>query len=143
MKSTLLLPEKLKIYGWILLIPSALLGLLYIIADWSLLSIPVGSQDGLFDAPGDLYDEIIGIGIIIGGLLVAFCKVPDEDEYITSLRLDSLVWSTYFNYALLVLAIAFLYNDGFWYVMIFNMFTVLVFYIIRFHWQLVKFRKSV
>jgi len=144
MKPPFLLPQQLKILGWILLIPCAILGILYVAADYSLFALPAGgSKDGLFESPSDLYDELIGILTIIGGLLVAFCRVPEEDEYVTGLRLDSLVWATYLSYAVLILAMAFLYDVAFWYVMIVNMFTVLAFFIIRFHWQLARFKKSV
>ena len=65
-----------------------------------------------------------------------------EDEFIEKIRLESLVWSVYANYILLLLAMVFLYNFDFLWFMTFNMFTILIFFIIRFNWQILKLKKA-
>ena len=90
----------------------------------------------------NILNEILGIIIILGLLFVAFAKEKVEDEYIGRIRLESLVWATYFNYAVLIFSFIFFYEFTFLWVMVFNMFTILVFFIIRFNWKLYGIRKS-
>ena len=90
----------------------------------------------------NILNEIFGILIIISSLFVAFSKEKSEDEYISKIRLESLVWAVYFNYGILLFSILFVFDFSFLWVMIFNMFTVLLFFIIRFNWQISKLKKS-
>ncbi|MEO6148677.1 MAG: hypothetical protein ABIP28_00880 [Mucilaginibacter sp.] len=81
------------------------------------------------------FNMIILLLIVIGLLLVAFSKEKIEDERIAQLRLDSLQWAVYFNYAILIPCILFISD---WHLFIgvaaHYMFTPLVFFIIRFRW---------
>jgi len=79
----------------------------------------------------------------LSSLLVAFSKEESEDEYISKIRLESLVWAVYFNYAILLISSLFIFDFAFLWVMIFNMFTILLFFIIRFNWQIYKLKKFV
>ena len=76
-------------------------------------------------------DEIAAVGSIIGLLLIAFSKVRVEDEYVSKIRLESLQWAIYFNFVLLILATIFVHGMLYFQVIIFNMFTPLVFFIVR------------
>ena len=87
-------------------------------------------------------DEILTVLCIIGGILVAFCEEKREDEFIAKTRTESLVWATYVNYAVLIVCTLFFYGIAFWYVIILNLFTILLFFIIRFYYQLYKAKKS-
>jgi hypothetical protein len=82
----------------------------------------------------NVFDELIGLLLIAGGLFIAFSKEETEDEFIAKIRLESLVWATYFNYAILMLSVIFVYGMSFFGVLVFNMFTLLLFFIIRFNW---------
>ncbi len=90
----------------------------------------------------NIWDEIISSGLIVGGLLFGFSKEKVEDEYIAAIRLKSLAWATYVNYGTLLFAIFFVYSFSFFNFLIFNMFTLLIFFIIRFNWELYKFKMS-
>ncbi|RLD35967.1 MAG: hypothetical protein DRI74_09935 [Bacteroidetes bacterium] len=90
----------------------------------------------------NIIDEILGVLIIISASFIAFAKEKNEDEFISKLRLESLVWATYVNYAILILALIFVYNMSFFWVMVFNMFTVLIFFIIRYNWALYKSKRD-
>lgn len=90
----------------------------------------------------DLLPTIIGVCFILGGLFVAFSKVKNEDEYISELRLSSLLWAVYVNYALLLITFIFIYNMSFLMVMMYNMFTILIIFIIRFHFILYNTSKQ-
>ena len=81
--------------------------------------------------------------MIVSGLFVGFSRLEDEDEYISKLRLESLVWSVYANYLVLLIAFLFVNGMSFMWIMIFNMYTILFFFIIRFHWSLYQFKNSV
>lgn len=86
----------------------------------------------------DVLDEIVMTLFIVSGLIFAFSKEKIEDEMVSKIRLESLVWATYVNYAVLLFCILFIYGLAFLDVMLYNMFTLLLFFIIRFHWMLFK-----
>ena len=153
MKSKLLFPNQFKRIGWIILIPSAILGILAFceIVDFRFLEVKVFAiYSSMFPGPDTVFgvdknnisDEIFGILCIIGAILVAFSKEKQEDEFIAKTRLESLVWATYINYAILIFCTIFFYGFGFMYILIFNMFTILIFFIIRFYYILYKSKKS-
>jgi hypothetical protein len=154
MKTNFLFPRKFKKMGWFLFIPGVLLGILYLITQTepSLLDLEVFAvaHQPLFDktvlfatTENNIFDEIIGLLIIIGAILIAFSKEKSEDEFISKIRLESLVWATYVNYAILILTIIFVYDLIFFWVLVFNMFTMLVFFIIRFNWALIKSKNQI
>jgi hypothetical protein len=70
--------------------------------------------------------------------MVGFSKEKIEDEYIASIRMNALVWAVFVNYSLLIVAFIFIYDLSFLNVMAYNMFTVLLLFIIRFHYLLFK-----
>lgn len=146
MKSNYLLPYKWKKAGWMVLIPSVLLGVLFMVfqyeAAWldmqtfSIFHEPIMGKGSLFTlVDNNIADEILGVLIILSALVVAFSREEQEDEYISNLRLESLVWATYVNYAILLFAILFITEMSFFWVMVFNMFTILIVFIIRFNWM--------
>jgi hypothetical protein len=89
----------------------------------------------------NLTNTIIGVFFIIGALLVSFSKEENEDEYIAQLRLKSLMWAVLINYLFLILAFLFIFNIAFISVMLYNMFTVLIIFILKFHISLYKSSK--
>ncbi len=153
MKTKLLFPNKFKRIGWIILVPSAILGILIMFFDFKLklLNVKVFAIiSDEFTSPvsffriikNNITDEIIGILFIIGAILVAFSKEKYEDEFIAKIRLESLVWATYVSYFILIICVLFVYGFSFFTVMVFNMFTILIFFIIRFYYMLYKSNKS-
>ncbi len=86
----------------------------------------------------NIFDEIVMTLFIGSALIFAFSKEKIEDEMVSKIRLESLVWATYVNYAVLLFCILFIYGLAFLDVMLYNMFTLLLFFIIRFHWMLFK-----
>lgn len=153
MKVNYLFPNKYKRIGWFILIPSAIIGLVSIFYEYepSFLNfnVPAIFVDDLFKdkqlfgmVQNNILNEIFGILIIISALLVAFSKEKLEDEYISKIRLESLVWAVYVNYGILLFAFIFIFDFSFLWVMIFNMFTVLLFFVLRFNWQISKLEKS-
>lgn len=86
----------------------------------------------------DIFPELLGIVLILSGLIFAFSKEKTEDEMIAKIRIESLVWATYFNYGVLLFCIIFIYGIPFLSVLSYNIFSLLFFFIIRFHWMLYK-----
>ena len=153
MNMNYLFPHKYKKWGWLIFIPTAVLAFLTVLNEYSpawldarVFAIAVdevfGEEKYFGFIDNNLLNELLGVLLIISGLVVAFSKEKVEDELISSIRLKSLVWATYVNYGILLLAFVFVYNLSFLWVMIFNMFTLLVFFIIRFNWQVYRLRKS-
>lgn len=150
MSHSLLLPHQYKRIGWWLFIPSLLLGIfvttnLYELPEWNahmFSLIPEFSQDEfartIWFIDTNLTNTIVGVLFIISALMVGFSKEQNEDEYIARLRLSSLLWAVLFNYILLLLSFIFVYGFGFFTVMIYNMFTVLLLFIFRFQYLLYR-----
>jgi hypothetical protein len=154
MKTNYLFPNQFKKIGWLLFIPGIIIGLSILIyqSELSFFDIKVFSivNQKIFEGTtffstlkNNILDEIAGILLIIGALLIAFSKEKSEDEFIAKIRLESLVWATYINYAILILAIIIVYDMTFLWVLIFNMFTLLIFFVIRFNWALSKFKNQI
>jgi len=151
MRTNFLLPNKYKLFGWILFIIGLLGGILLYgsLIDGELLEMSVLSiyneadifknDSGFFKViKNGVLDEIIAIMIIIGGLIVGFSKEKVEDEFIYKLRTESLIWAIIFNYVVLLFTVLFVYNMTFFNILIFNMFTPLIFFIIRFNFLKLK-----
>jgi uncharacterized protein YacL len=154
MKSRYLFSHKFKPFGWVLFCIGLVLGIVLLINDfeypkWDFHVFSLIGSDSTFSSAknfswdlNNVSDEIAAILIIVGGILVAFSKTKEEDEYITKIRMESLIWATYVNYIVLLLAVIFVFDIGFFNVMIVNMFTILIFFIIRFHFVLFKTNKA-
>ena len=134
-----------------MLVPSAILGLFIVLADYQFpflelnvfsLTTQTFSGDHSHWFKNNITDEVVAILFTIGALLAGFSKQQNEDEYIAVIRLESLVWATYINYAILILSMLFVFDAGFFTVMIFNMFTILIIFILRFNYMLYKSNKS-
>ncbi|WP_299551073.1 hypothetical protein [Seonamhaeicola sp.] len=154
MKTNYLLPHRYKLLGWLLFIPGIIAGLFLFFNDYetSILNVKVLSifYEGIFDSEtgffrivnNQILDEITALAIIIGGLLITLTKEKIEDEFIYKLRKDSLVWAIIFNYIILLLTILFIYDMAFFHVLVLNMFTPLLFFIIRFNFLKQKLKSD-
>tara|TARA_R110002050_G_scaffold74772_6_gene160298 strand:- start:62865 stop:63290 length:426 start_codon:yes stop_codon:yes gene_type:complete len=135
MKTNYLLPNKYKKLGWTLFLLGIISGIVFQV---------IPEKDDIFDIElindfgYEFLDEIISVLIIIGGLLVGFTKEKIEDEFIFKLRNDSLVWAIILNYVVLLITVIFIYEGNFFTVLIYNMFTPLIFFIIRFNFLKLK-----
>lgn len=148
MKSTMLLPAKFKKLGWSILLPSTVLGLFISITDYefswlnakvfAMLHSDFGQLNYFSVISNNITNELVAILFLAGALLVTFSKEKDEDEYIASLRLNSLLWSVLVSYGILLFAFVFVFGFSFMYVMMYNMFTTLIIFIIRFNFVLFK-----
>lgn len=151
MKTNYLLPNKYKTLGWILFIIGIISGIFLYAFEYEtdLLTTKVLSiynndiltknSNGFFKIlENSILDEIIAISIIVGGLIIVFSKEKIEDEFIYKLRTESLIWAVIFNYVVLVFAILFIYGLTFFDVIVFNMFTPIIFFVFRFNFLKAK-----
>lgn len=155
MKNTPLFPYSFRRPGWILVILGMLLAISSMLAptlgELFEVRIPALVAEGFMDDRRDwlvviennLLDESIAFLVILGGLLVCFSREKQEDEFIAQLRLDALLWATYINYGLLLVALFTVYDVSFFYIMIANLFTLLFMFYIRFRYLLMITRKQI
>ena len=154
MKTAFLFPNKYKKIGWVLFLGafSALLlaSILEIDLD-SYLEVPVFAISSDKSLLASKYFTVITNGIlgesliiltIVGGLLVGFAKTKIEDELIQSIRLQSLALATYINYGFIIFATLFIYGFDYLNIIMLNLFTTLVFFILIFHYKLAKLNKA-
>ena len=152
MKTHFLFPNKFKIIGWILFIPAFILSILVTIErvpswlpdiNFKFFRLNLsGFKDTHFEIYHGSISEILIFCLVIGGILVGFCKLKNEDEFTSKIRYESLVWATYFNYGLVLLFSAIIYELDYLVVLSYNIFTLLLFFIIRFHYKLYQLSKT-
>lgn len=148
----MLLPHPYKMVGWVLFIPAILAGLAFTWKlDLPLITIPfpaIAHTDFFQDdqhwtiTKANLFGVLIPTVGILGGLLITFSKEKQEDEFIDQLRLNALQWAVLVNYLALLLASLLIHGMAFLDVVIYNMFTVLLIFILRFHFMLYKTRRA-
>ncbi len=144
-----LLPTYFKVIGWLISVPSALVLLIYLFSKpwdaappqpfqffnkaWSkILDIFYGSA---------IFASVCMVLLMIGLLFIAFSKEKIEDECIAKLRGDSLIWAVIANAILLIISTVLIYDGWFLYVSFFNLYTLLVLFIIKFRLALNHFKK--
>lgn len=151
-----LLPNQFKKIGWALFTLTALFTVYYFLCDQEPAMFDLKAfaflRDDMFMGEGErsyftvindnIANEIIGVFGILSCLFIAFSKEKHEDEFVEKIRLDSLLWATYWNYIILLFSILFIYGFPFFWVLVFNMYTILAVFIIRFNWMNYKFKKS-
>ena len=89
-----------------------------------------------------LGDEIFTTIIIISGLINSFCKEKIEDELISKIRLESLTMSLFISYGLVIISTFLIYNLSYMYVLVFNLFIILILFNLIFRYRLYEHYKS-
>jgi len=169
MATKFLFPHYCKKIGWILFVPALICSMflfspslceyLEIESSMKITWVALISDSGIFSSSlekevssegfvwfalvrNNMFDELTATLAIVSCMLIAFSKIKQEDEFILKIRLESLLRATYLNYGILLLAVLFVFDLPFMYVLIWNMMTTLIFFIIDFNWQLYKVRKT-
>jgi len=88
-------------------------------------------------------DELQSLFLITGLIVIAFSKERIEDEHIAQLRLESLQWAIYINYAIFLICLFAVYGINFFGIALYNVITPLIIFIIRFRWLMYQERKVV
>jgi hypothetical protein len=141
MKTRLLLPNKYKTLGILLFTASLVLGILVRFWDFHLSFLTIILRKKIpkeFEDSINLTDEIALSGLILSLLFIAFAREKNEDEFINHTRLESWQWAVLINYILLLIATWAIHGLAYIDVMMYNMLTIPVIFIIRFHYVLYK-----
>lgn len=137
MKTDYLLSPSCKKVGLWLGIPFALVGLFLLFSgSWG---------DCLMDdlgRAGDFLDEVVVVGLIVCLLLASFSREKDEDECIAHVRMQAWTLAIVCNYLILIVGTLCIYDLAYFNFMAINMFTVLILFLVVFHWKLWRFRKE-
>ncbi len=154
MKTHFLFPNSFKKIGWLLFVPSITLTIVFLsigtnfdsylnVTTFAIYQETIGQKPGFFSLiENSILDELLTFGMIVGGIFVGFSKLKNEDEYISKIRYESLVWATYLNYGLILFFTAFVFGMPYLNVLFHNMFTLLLFFIIRFHYKIYQLNKA-
>ncbi len=151
MKSNFLFPHKWRLAGYLCFAADVIFAIVlktlrpegYVYSDLS--QVP-GSGHNLqphtiIDQGTRWHNDIIILLIIFGLLFVAFSREKIEDELISQIRLDSLQWAAYVNYGIFIICVIFIYGIDFLPILIFNVITPLIFFIVRFQWRMYQFNR--
>ncbi len=142
MKNSLLLPSKYKVLGWILFLAFVLIHVAKSIFELPIpdIHLPLIKPNGFGDDV--ITDELILSGVLIGLISIAFAKEKNEDEYITFLRLKSWQWAVLISYGILLIATWLIFGIDFLGFMAYNMFTVLIVFIVKFNYSLYQLKRE-
>ena len=124
---TLLFPHSFQRIGWIIFAIGIALGVYAVSAGFN------GSYT---------MNNITIISIIIGGVLATCSCEKIEDEMTQQLRLNALLMALYINFAALIVCSLLFYDKDFLNVMIYNMFTILLIFMIVFRWKIWRMKKA-
>ena len=142
MKNSFLIPAKFRIIGWFLFLLSFGLGILTQVASYEIPGFQVYFTDRPGSANYNLTDELAFTGSVIGLLMISFAKHINEDELISKIRLESWQWAVIINYAILLILDLTNYGLGFVFIMTYNVFTLLIVYILRFNYSMYSLKKG-
>ena len=104
-------------------------------------SPPTDTDDFLFSPP-HLFFIGTTLMVLVGLFLIAFSKEKIEDEQIVQLRLDSLRWAIYLNYAILLFSLIFTRGNDSHHILLLNIWLPLLFFILRFQWVMYRLNRS-
>ena len=142
-----------KISGWIfyLLIPVGLFLLLteriqdiFVVNVFSIFSYEwIGSErTGFGWIENGLGDEIFTLLIIVSGIVNSFSNEKIEDELISRIRLESLSLSLFISFGLIIISTFLVYNINYMYVLVFNLFLIILLFNLIFKFRLFKHYNS-
>ena len=142
-----------KISGWIfyLLIPVGLFLLLteriqdiFVVNVFSIFSYEwIGSErTGFGWIENGLGDEVFTLLIIVSGIVNSFSSEKIEDELISRIRLESLSLSLFISFELIIISTFLVYNLNYMYVLISNLFLIILLFNLIFKFRLYKHYNS-
>ena len=124
---TLLIPHSFQRIGWVVFAISAAIGAYILFTD---------------NTDSYLLNNIAIIGTCIGAILATCSREEVEDEMTGQIRLNSLLTALYINYAILIVCSLLIYDLDFLSVMLYNMFTILLIFMVVFRWKIWRVKKA-
>ena len=89
-----------------------------------------------------LGDEVFTLIIIVSGIVNSFSKEKIEDELISRIRLESLSLSLFISFGLIIVSTFLVYNINYMYVLIFNLFLIIILFNLIFKFRMSKHYNS-
>ena len=89
-----------------------------------------------------LGDEVFTLLIIVSGIVNSFSKEKIEDELISRIRLESLSLSLFISFGLIIISTFLVYNLNYMYVLISNLFLIILLFNLIFKFRLYKHYNS-
>ncbi len=151
MSPRFLLSPRMKYAGLVIAIPAFALMVAYLNFDFTLEFLDYSrpsehfsfNEGFLFNLhQNNFTDELGGVLLTCGLLLMAFSREKDEDERIMQLRLESLLWAVLNNSLFIMVSIILFYNELFLTIMAYNICTTLILFVIRFNLVLYLVRRK-
>lgn len=124
---TLLFPHSFQRIGWVVFAISVAIGAYILSTD---------------NTDSYLLNNIAIIGTCIGAILATCSRENVEDEMTGQIRLNSLLIALYINYAILIVCSLVIYDLDFLSVMLYNMFTILLIFMVVFRWKIWRVKKA-
>ncbi len=103
---------------------------------------PVSGDGNHLFSPPHLFFIGTTLLVLVGLFLIAFSRERVEDEQIIQLRLDSLRWAIYLNYAILLFSLVFIAESESHHILLLNIWLPLLFFILRFQWILYRLNRA-
>jgi hypothetical protein len=146
MKSLILIPHRFKIFGWILLLLTTLLHLSKNSFELPrvkvlVLNIYIHYSEilSLFSfEENDIKTTLVIAGYSLGSLIIICSKEKIEDEFISILRLNSLLWAFVLNNVAFIFLTLTVYGTEYLSIIAWNPYTTSFLYITIFHFMLIK-----
>ncbi len=139
MLNNLLLPNKFRKVGFVLLIPALILMIAVFYYEYSIPLLSYGTPkpgSAPFDLKNfDFSDELAMLLTMFSLFCIAFSKEKHEDEYLREVRWKALQVSVYINYLVIALGTVLIYGLNYLYVLYANLFTILVIFIIVYYYR--------
>jgi len=157
-RRSLLLPHSLKKYGWMLSIPSFCIGAYYVFTGsdftWLTANVPAVLADGSEGFLGgncafftmtknDLTDELIASALLVGLYLLSFTREKVEDEYISRIRAESMLWAVFVQMMVFLVALWTIYGMPFWTFMLINLYLLPLVFVVRYYGKLYVLNRQV
>ena len=124
----LLFPHSFQKVGWVIFAIGVLTGAYILLVQ--------------YDSSYTLNNVAI-ISICVGALLATCSREKVEDEMTQQLRLNSLLTALYINYLVLIVCSLLIYDLEFLHVMMYNMFTILLIFMVVFRYKIWRAKKVV
>ena len=146
----LFLPNKLRIYGWVILLFGIILCVsrFYFGVKPEFLNIKVFAvyskyfETNYFKViENHVSEELTALLILVGLFIISFTKEKIENDSVSAIRYKSLIFTFYINTVLISLSFLFVYGFGFINILVINVFSPFIIYIILFRYFLSKILK--
>lgn len=145
----LFLPNKIRIYGWVILLFGLILGVIrfYFGVKPEFLNIKVFAvyskyfETNYFKViENHVSEELTALLILVGLFVISFTKEKIENESVSAIRYKSFILTFYINTLIIVLSFLFVYGFGFINILVINVFSPFIIYIILSRYFLSKIR---